>query len=604
MSSFAKLLNSALLIIALAFIAWVALFKVHAPDFWWHVKAGQIMRDTGWITTDPFAYTREGALYLASQSWLSEIIMSIVYDYFNIIGVIFFRILLTLSALGTLLLIDKKRIFPNAFLAMAAAIALRSTLLDRPQMFSFVMLSITLLLTFKLLDLPSASSKARSTNLCKYLILMLLSFILWINFHGGAAFVTFAFLGAILLQDFWNRRKLIMFSIIPVFLIAALASPLTTDNYIYLKNLYTDKTAQFILEWRPLDALTYWKYTFVFWFLPVTSFALAMRKPIASWIILFSFAYLSISASRHIALFILISTGLTIYQLKHSDTWNDWMNKLLSNKKYALSVSLVLILTLFFINQPVQTWFDKYDFNSIGTFEPASEAYDFVEANEPTGNMFNSYNLGAYLLHRGYPDRKVFVDGRNVDYGYEFLDKTFKAANDEKIWKELEDKYNLTYALVDYKPKKNPDSPYAYMHLNNDQKWSLVYINDWIALYYKNIPEHRNILDKYAYTILDSDNFGRGTVLAEVEQSDVRLLADELMRQSASDPQGITSSLLLAEIFIASNILDNAKMVLEDAIQRQPKRYEPYELMATVYEKMNEKEMSDVMYRKAKKLAN
>jgi hypothetical protein len=212
--------------------------------------------------------------------------------------------------------------------------------------------------------------------------------------------------------------------------------------------------------------------------------------------------------------------------------------------------------------------------------------------------------LGAYLLHRGYPDRKVFVDGRNVDYGYEFLDKTFKAANDEKIWKELEDKYNLTYALVDYKPKKNPDSPYAYMHLNNDQKWSLVYINDWIALYYKNIPEHRNILDKYAYTILDSDNFGRGTVLAEVEQSDVRLLADELMRQSASDPQGITSSLLLAEIFIASNILDNAKMVLEDAIQRQPKRYEPYELMATVYEKMNEKEMSDVMYRKAKKLAN
>ncbi len=561
------------------------------------------MRDIGWITTDPFAFTREGAPYLASQSWLSEIIMSIVYDLSNITGIIFFRILLTLLALGTLLMIDKKRIFPNAFIVMAAVIALRSTLLDRPQMFTFVMLSITLFLTFKLLDLPSASSKIRSTNLCKYLGLLLLSFILWINFHGGAAFVTFAFLGAILLQDFWERRKLILFLIIPVFLVAALVSPLTTDNYIYLKNLYTDKTAQFILEWRPLDAVTYWKYAFVFWLLPVLSFSLAMRKPIASGIIFFAFAHLSIGASRHIPLLVLVATGLTIYQLKHSDIWNGWMDKIVSNKLHALSASIVLILILFFANQPVQTWFDKYDFNSFGTFEPASGAYAFVEANEPTGNMFNSYNLGAYLLHRGYPDRKVFVDGRNVDYGYEFLDKTFKAADDETVWKELEDKYNLTYAFIDYKPKKNPDSPYAYRHLNSDPNWSLVYINDWVALYYKNIPEHRSIIDKYTYEIIDSNNFGRGTVLEEVEQSEVRLLVDELIRQSASNPQSITSSLMLAEIFIASGILDNAKLVLEDAIKRQPKRYKPYELMASVYEKMGDKGMSDLMYNKAKKLA-
>jgi len=601
--TFQKAINLILLIIALAFIAWVALFKVHAPDFWWHVKAGQIMRDIGWITTDPFAFTREGAPYLASQSWLSEIIMSIVYDLSNITGIIFFRILLTLLALGTLLMIDKKRIFPNAFIVMAAVIALRSTLLDRPQMFTFVMLSITLFLTFKLLDLPSASSKIRSTNLCKYLGLLLLSFILWINFHGGAAFVTFAFLGAILLQDFWERRKLILFLIIPVFLVAALVSPLTTDNYIYLKNLYTDKTAQFILEWRPLDAVTYWKYAFVFWLLPVLSFSLAMRKPIASGIIFFAFAHLSIGASRHIPLLVLVATGLTIYQLKHSDIWNGWMDKIVSNKLHALSASIVLILILFFANQPVQTWFDKYDFNSFGTFEPASGAYAFVEANEPTGNMFNSYNLGAYLLHRGYPDRKVFVDGRNVDYGYEFLDKTFKAADDETVWKELEDKYNLTYAFIDYKPKKNPDSPYAYRHLNSDPNWSLVYINDWVALYYKNIPEHRSIIDKYTYEIIDSNNFGRGTVLEEVEQSEVRLLVDELIRQSASNPQSITSSLMLAEIFIASGILDNAKLVLEDAIKRQPKRYKPYELMASVYEKMGDKGMSDLMYNKAKKLA-
>ena len=42
-------------------------------------------------------------------------------------------------------------------------------------------------------------------------------------------------------------------------------------------------------------------------------------------------------------------------------------------------------------------------------------AADFVIANDLKGNLFNTYFWGGYLIWRLGPERKVFVDGRNID---------------------------------------------------------------------------------------------------------------------------------------------------------------------------------------------
>jgi len=50
----------------------------------------------------------------------------------------------------------------------------------------------------------------------------------------------------------------------------------------------------------------------------------------------------------------------------------------------------------------------------------------FLDRLAARGPLFNNYDIGGYLLYRGYPRRAMFVDGRNVDYGFDFLEKTLK----------------------------------------------------------------------------------------------------------------------------------------------------------------------------------
>ena len=104
-----------------------------------------------------------------------------------------------------------------------------------------------------------------------------------------------------------------------------------------------------------------------------------------------------------------------------------------------------------------------------GQFDFAKGAVDFLEREKITGTMFNTYGIGGYLLYRGYPDRKVFIDGRNVDYGLDFMARTYAGGVDADRWKALEDEYNLTYAVVDYDAIRTLESlPYSQI-LDVDQ---------------------------------------------------------------------------------------------------------------------------------------
>jgi hypothetical protein len=64
----ARILSAVVIFTALAFTVWICAFKIMDRDFWWHSKAGEILvREHRWITTEPFAYTREGKPYLATH---------------------------------------------------------------------------------------------------------------------------------------------------------------------------------------------------------------------------------------------------------------------------------------------------------------------------------------------------------------------------------------------------------------------------------------------------------------------------------------------------------------------------------------------------------
>ena len=582
-----KTANTLAAALCLAFTAWAGVFLVNSSDFWWHVKAGEILLKEGWITTEPFAYTREGAPYLAIFSWLSQIIIYLSYAIAGFAGVIILRILL-MAALGTsLLMIDPKRIWPNAFAVGGLMIIMRPTMLDRPQLFSYAMLGVSLFLIFKILDLSDCRDETSTKNLYKYSFFLILSQILWTNLHGGAAvlnlILTTSLFAGIAIEKMASKTKLkeiakskylnIVLALILALTLSLIATPIGFETISYVYKLYTDNTSQFIKEWRAPDGFDYITSLWFPWLLALSALLWTRKNVYVFSLILASFGLLSLSANRHIPVFAITAIGTAFYQLKHNGKWRNAVDRVLSGKFKTILLTAAASLAVLAFNEPARAMFARENFSRIGAFEPYKSSFDFIEKSAPKGNMFNSYSLGGYLLYRGYPNRKIFVDGRNVDHGYEFLDRMFKASKDPKIWQEIEKKYDLTYAIIDYMPKTNSDAAYPYGHLNSNPGWALVYLDDWTAVYFKRISEHIGIIETNEYKFLTPENFARGTVFNEIKQNSARDLTDELLRQSSSDKSSVRSLLLLAEIFYASGIDENALMVLEEAQRRQPDKW-------------------------------
>ena len=94
-------------------------------------------------------------------------------------------------------------------------------------------------------------------------------------------------------------------------------------------------------------------------------------------------------------------------------------------------------------------------------------ALDFVSKAGITGNVFNSYNFGGYLIFKGIP---TFIDGRAPPYTDEFLKEAFDAVGlaDMKSAFQLLDQYKVTWVLL------LPRDPLAKALVESDQ-WNEVY---------------------------------------------------------------------------------------------------------------------------------
>jgi hypothetical protein len=94
-------------------------------------------------------------------------------------------------------------------------------------------------------------------------------------------------------------------------------------------------------------------------------------------------------------------------------------------------------------------------------------AVDFVEKAGITGNVFNSYNFGGYLIFRGIP---TFVDGRQPPYTDKFLQEyydTIKLRDSVRAFRLL-DRYKVEWVLL------LPEEPLAKALAEKNQ-WNNVY---------------------------------------------------------------------------------------------------------------------------------
>ncbi len=576
---------SALLIgAALAAIFWVCTFKIMDRDFWWHITAGKLLLTSGWIAVDPFAYTREGLPYLATHEWLAQIVLSLIYQTFGSTGIILFRGVIASLSVGLLLLIAPRRIFPNILLAVWGVVIAKGSFLERPQLFTFVIVAAFLLLSFGWLD--ARTLKKRAWIGAAFLALQLL----WVNTHGGAAVVGCAMVTFLLLQGavtWWRSRQpeearglLLLCGTLALMAVILVLPPNGLGTVAYLWNLLSDQTIVYIAEWQPRAWPLYLSELWPFWLAAVGSLLLGRRHLLFNTLLLVMTAALSRQAFRHEILFIFAALATCFYQLKQAPAAERAWSWLARRRLTASALTLVLVLVLGRVAVVRSFDFEQRDnLFGFGQFDLARGAYEFLEREGVKGKMFNTYGIGGYIIHRGFPERKVFIDGRNVDYGMDFMTLTYAAGVNEQRWQELTERYGVTYALVDYDAIRERDRlPYSW-HLDRNPDWPLVYLDDWVAVYLKNTPENKPVIDRSRYTLLTATDLQFKSDFAHVSQEDHDVLVRELERVRRENMDGVKATLALANLALQEGRFDEVTALAEDASRVRPFSPEPYAVL-------------------------
>jgi tetratricopeptide (TPR) repeat protein len=580
--------TTVMLAIMAVFLVYIGTFKMLDRDFWWHIKSGEIMVNTHHlISVEPFAYTRAGQPYVATHEWLAQIILYLVYHAAGINGIIVFRIATIFVTFGLLLMIDKRRVWLNSLLVILAANAAQGGFMDRPQLFSFMIFAGWMWLATSLLDRPiTKKDVAIGVGLQ----------LLWVNLHGAASLLGFLVLGAVVVQRLWDWYRspsaaksqyksdfMCLAWWLGLLVVALFLSPSGYQNITYLHSLLTDQTTQFISEWQPRPWAQYLPDLAPLWLLGAVALWFGRRRWVFAGLLLLVMGYLSRQALRHEMFLVFTLVAIIIYQLKDSVRFEKFLNWWQGRKKVVAATLVILIAILAgYTHAHYNNFAQKDQIYGFGTFDLAKGAADFIDKQHLTGHMFNTYGIGGYLLYREYPNRQVFIDGRNVDYGFVFMSQAFVAGSDVAQWQKLVDTYNITYAVIDYDAIKTKDSlPYS-QHVEKNPDWALVYLDDWTAIYVKRIPANQAVIDKFAFHQLTATQLEFGLQAADKTQADVAELVQELQRVAAANSAGYKAANELANFYVSQGQIDLATQAAAAAHQAQPKRAPVYATMASV----------------------
>ncbi len=578
------------ILLSFAAIFWVCTYKIMDRDFWWHITAGSIMLQTHHIIhIDPFAYTRVGQPYFANYEWLAQIILSLIYGNFGPVGVILFRGCIACATMTLLLLASPRRFFPNILLAVWAVVITKGSWLERPQLFTFVLFASFLLLALRFLDADTMKGRLR---ICAAFVFLEL---LWMNLHGGAALLGCAIVSFLFLQSAADalpraqrrehRKTAILLAVtLGLMAVVFVLPPNGIGTLRYLWNLLHDQTILYIAEFQPRTWHQYFVDQWPFWLLALFALLRERKHWIFNTFLLLMTAYLSRQAFRNEIFFVLSAIATFFYQFDGSDLWDragEWM------ARRKITAALVMVAVIVFLGHVAYVRsmnFERPDnLFGFGQFDLARGGYDFLESEHIAGNMFNTYGIGGYLIHRGYPDRKVFIDGRNVDYGMDFMTHAYASGINGDEWNALVARYDINYAIIDYDAIKQKNRiPYSVI-LDRNPAWSLVYLDDWTAVYLKNTAANQPIINRWHYTLLTPTDITFKDGFENVPADQTPSLIEQLQHMRHDNPEGVKATLSLAKIALREKRIDDAMQLAQDVMHIRHFAPEPYAILAGAY---------------------
>lgn len=480
-------------------------------DFWWHLKAGEIIVESGSIPrTDSFSFTAEGETYIL-QNWLTEVYYYLAYRLGGLeMLIVLNSLIIALAFLPSFALC--RRFAPNLPSALAgASLAFYALFLFgtmRPSGMSIVMFSAFYWVLYRY----SRGEDARIWALAPLMAL-------WVNLHG--AFV----LGLILISLFlicdsvrcalaqgapakphpsWKGVGKLA-TVLALCLAATGLNPEGFRVWEYVRTVASDPVSQaFISEWQPPSIRTFkglMLFHFpVFLFLSVLLYS-RRKLNLTEFAVYFFFAAFALSAIRNAIWLHLVSAPIFAQAIAGID-WRlglgrfeelSGLGRIRFSKARRASVAegstflqailLAMLLVLFVLSTP---WFGNWvgARQQLHTAHTPVKAVEFLAENPVQGRIFHHQRFGDYLIWRLWPQHKSFFDGRVHLFGRE-IHYDYRLILSGEGWKPRLDQYEIDYILLPTQPEGGFQ---LLQEVRRSKEWRVLYEDEQAVLFERTKP--------------------------------------------------------------------------------------------------------------------
>lgn len=470
------------------FLLFAAIFVMAAreitdPDFWWHLRTGQYILESGTIPhSDIFSFTAQAKEWVAHE-WLSEII---IYALFRAGGfpllIISFALIITGGFVLAYLLCEG-RPFIAGFVVLLSALASAPTWGVRPQSFSFL---LTALFIYFLEDFRMKGDWRRIAALVPLMVL-------WVNLHSGFALgivVAGVYLFVMTLEhlrggDGGSRRQVLsVATVFALILGCVVLNPNGARMYTYPFETLTSAAMQkYIQEWFSPDFHLAEFQPFAILLIALVGGTAWGRARLSLPYVLLSliFGYAALRSARNIPMFALVAAPILAREIAgglrgRAGHGQDAAPGDVRRNLGFLNLALMLVILATAGARLVSVAGNQTTVES--SHFPAA-AVSLIQSQRPPPNIYNSYGWGGYLIWKLYPDYRVYIDGRADVYGDTFIEDYLRIYRAEPGWSEELDNRGVRTALIE------PGSPIA-IALSESPAWHRVFVDSQSALFERN----------------------------------------------------------------------------------------------------------------------
>jgi tetratricopeptide (TPR) repeat protein len=481
----------ALLVLAAAFGAQ----KIRDFDYWWHLRTGQLIAETGAVPkTDPYTYTVPGQRWI-DVHWLFQLGLYRVYALGGHRGVGMAQIACIAGLVAILATIGWRReraALTGLALGLLLAVA-GDRFTPRPELPSFLCLAALLALLARFERRPDAWLWAA---------VPLQAF--WVNVHGLFALglaVLAIHLAAELVHplvrpgESWRAARIRRLGAVSlVAALVSLANPNGLDGALYpLQQLGmigpADERGVFgsiIAELIPPLAERHGAPDLALALLAALAalsfLAMALNwrlAPAADPLLWVAFLYLALGAQRNAALFAIVAAPIAVRNL------GEFLDARPLPRGFwpAAGAATAAALLALAVDVARGSFFDRLGSFREPGFGPLEALYpggavDWIERERPPGPICHHMADGGYLAWRLFPDYRVMSDGRLEVYGPErFLDLH---VHEPERFRALDEEFRFGAVLLHYSLFP-ADALLYWLHLN--PTWRLVQVDDTAALF-------------------------------------------------------------------------------------------------------------------------